>query len=168
MQSRTKTKGGHRPPFAFCIPVNLFCFGFPAFLRTGHFFFQRAQVFKVTQVRPFVCWLIFSIALLFDGTFFFAAATFLSSSADHVALCDNTMRRSSLENSRTLKSSDSPISVFSLFSFARFLAAQKPSIPYGSSRIAPLSFLLMIVHLCTEPTVNMVSKVSHGFSSRCL
>src|SRR4051812_18207829 len=105
----------------------------------------------------------------FDSGFFFGAATGFSSSADHMERWLREMRRSSFENSSTLKSSVSPISVFELLSsLEAFFNDTKPSIPYGSSTTNPLSFLLTTVPLCTDPTEKIFSNVSHGFSSRCL
>src|SRR5690606_17135116 len=167
MQLAANTIGGQRPPFARC-PIVPYSVSPPSW-GPDIFSFNALSASRSPNVDFSVCWLMFSMALLFEGAFFLPELGALSSSADHVALCESTIRRSSFENSSTLKSSDSPTSTLSLLScFCRFLAAQKPSMPYGNSRMAPLSFLLMTVHLCTEPTVKIVSNVSHGFSSRCL
>src|SRR5258706_9150557 len=97
-------------------------------------------------------WLILSIVLPFGGSGFFLTGDgcgggAFSSSVEYKALWLNTILLSSFENSSTLKSRLSPTSAFEPSSLARFLAEQNPSIPYGNSRIAPLSFLLMMVHL---------------------
>src|SRR5690606_24096174 len=94
------------------------------------FSFRALRASRSPNVDFSVCWFMFSIALLFEGVFFLPVPEPLSSSVDHVCLCESTIRRSSLENSSTLKSRDSPTSTFWLLScFCRFLAAQKPSIP---------------------------------------
>src|SRR5690606_18356328 len=129
--------------------------------------FNALNASRSPKVDFSTSWLILSMVLLLAAEAFFLAAGF-SSSVEYIALCDKDILRSSLENSSTLKSSDSPTSILVPSSFTRFLLAQKPSIPYGSSSTAPLSFLLITVHLCTEPSVNTVSNVSQGFSSRCL
>src|SRR5690606_35831377 len=53
-------------------------------------------------------------------------------------------------------------------SFTECLEGQKPSTPYCNATISPLSPTLITVPSWIEPSVKIVSKVSHGFSSNCL
>ena len=74
----------------------------------------------------------------------------------------------SLENSITTKSRVSSAAPLEPSCLARCLFGTKPSTPYCKATTPPFSFLLIIVALCTEPTVKMPSNTSQGFSSSCL
>ena len=71
-------------------------------------------------------------------------------------------------NSRTTNSATSSSAIDVPSAFVKCLTLQEPSSPYGRATVDWFPSIFTTVPECFDPTANMVSNTSQGFSSNCL